>query len=68
LICDDRVFIKPTAAGRGFIGTPVEGQPYPQAKPHFLIDDQIDNGPWVCQLVQLTVHALQATTKPRKKK
>jgi TfoX/Sxy family transcriptional regulator of competence genes len=68
LICDDRVYLKPTPAGRDFIGQPVEGQPYPQAKPHFLIDDQIDNGPWVSQLVRLTVHELQLLARPRRKK
>lgn len=68
LICDDRVFVKPTAAGREFIGSPVEGIPYPNARPHFLIDDQIDSGPWVCDLVRLTVQELADQTKPKRKK
>jgi TfoX/Sxy family transcriptional regulator of competence genes len=68
LICDDRVFLKPTIAGREFIGVPIEDIPYPNARPHFLIDEQIDNGPWVCDLVRLTVHELATLAKPKRKK
>lgn len=71
LICDDRVFLKPTAAGRAYIGEPDEGVPYPNARPHFLIDDKIDNRPWVCEVVRITVHELAAKpmqTKKRAKK
>ncbi len=68
MICDDRVFVKPTAAGRQFIGSPSEAIPYPNARAHFLIDDQIDNGPWVCDLVRATVQELASQTKPKRKK
>ena len=37
LICDDHLYVKPTAAGRAFLGECLEGQPYPRAKLHFLI-------------------------------
>ena len=37
LICDDQLYVKPTAKGRSFLGDCPEGQPYPRAKPHFLI-------------------------------
>ena len=43
LVCDNQFFVKPTAAGRAFIGTPVEAPPYPQAKPWFLIEGAIDD-------------------------
>lgn len=68
LICDDRVFVKPTDGGRQFIGEPQEESPYPNARPHFLIDDKIDNGPWVCDLVRITVQELATLAKPKRKK
>jgi TfoX/Sxy family transcriptional regulator of competence genes len=37
LICDDQLYVKPTEAGRAFLGPCPEAQPYPRAKPHFLI-------------------------------
>lgn len=67
LICDDRLLVKPTEAGREFIGDVVEGLPYPGAKPAFLIQDQIDDGEWLCELVRLTEKELPRP-KPRKKK
>jgi TfoX/Sxy family transcriptional regulator of competence genes len=32
LVCDNRLFVKPTAAGRAFIGAPVEAPAYPGRK------------------------------------
>ncbi len=37
VICDNKLFIKPTKAGRDFIGDPVEMPAYKGAKPSFLI-------------------------------
>ena len=42
-ICDNRLFLKPTAAGRARIGTVSEGFPYPGAKAHFVVDDLLDD-------------------------
>jgi TfoX/Sxy family transcriptional regulator of competence genes len=67
LICDNRLYVKKTAAGRSFIGHPVEAPPYKGAKPSFLIDDQIENREWLTQLIQLTEHELPPP-KPKKKK
>jgi len=41
LICDDQLFIKPTAAGRELLKTVTEAPPYPQAKPWYLIDTEL---------------------------
>ena len=35
LICDNQLFVKPTEAGKSFIGSVVEAPPYPGAKPFF---------------------------------
>jgi DNA transformation protein and related proteins len=67
LICDDRLFVKPTAAGRQFIGEPVEASPYPQAKPCFLISgDRWDDREWLCELIQLTSQELPLPKEKKK--
>src|SRR5687768_16163845 len=58
LICDNRLFIKPTIAGRAFIGKVVEVPPYEGAKLSFLIDEKIEDRQWLCALVRLTVKEL----------
>ena len=67
LICDDQLFVKPTRAGREFIGIVVEAPAYPGAKNSFLIEDQIEDGEWLTNLLIVTAAELPAT-KPRKKK
>lgn len=67
VICDNRLFIKPTKAGRAFIGDPVERAPYKGAKPSFLIEDQVEDREWLSELVRLTVAGLPAP-KPKKRK
>ena len=37
LICDNKLFVKPTNAGKAFIGEVVEAPPYTGAKSSFLI-------------------------------
>lgn len=67
LICDDRLFIKPTPEGRGFIGTPEEAPPYPSSKPFFVIsEDQWEDGDWLTELIRITASVLP-TAKPKKK-
>ena len=68
LICDNQLFIKPTAAGREKIAElcpVVEAPPYPGAKPHFLIDSALDDQEWMADLVRITAAALPLP-KPRK--
>ena len=67
LICDNQLFVKPTEAGRAFIGDVVEAPPYPGAKPAFLIEDQIEDKDWMRQLISLTEQELP-TPKPNKKR
>ena len=67
LVCDNQLFIKPTAAGRDFIGEVVEAPPYPGAKMYFLIEDQIENREWLNELIRVTVAELPEP-KPKKKK
>ena len=67
MICDDRLFFKPTDGGRVFIGDVVEAPPYPGAKPSLLIEEQIDDGKWLSELVRITTRELPAA-KPKKRK
>jgi DNA transformation protein and related proteins len=70
LVCDDQLFVKPTPAGRVFVGEPVEAPPYPGAKAHLLIEGQIDDREWLTELIALTARELPAPKpkKPRKPK
>jgi TfoX/Sxy family transcriptional regulator of competence genes len=67
LICDNKLFIKPTNSGRKFIGNVVEEPPYQGAKPSFLIEDKIEDSEWLSELVRLSVKELPAP-KPKKRK
>ena len=67
LICDDKLFIKPTTSGRAFIGDVVEAPPYDGAKPSFLIEDKIEDADWLSELVRISVIELPVP-KPKAKK
>lgn len=67
LICDDRLFIKPTEGGRAFIENLVQAPPYPGAKPSMLIEDQIEDGEWLSELARITTRELP-DPKPKKKR
>ncbi len=67
LICDNQLFVKPTSAGRSFIGNVIEAPAYPGAKPSFLIEDQIEDRDWISKLIELTEQELP-TPKPKKAK
>src|SRR6478609_2366528 len=63
LVCDDQLFVKPTDAGRKFIGTVTEGEPFPGAKPWFLVEgDQWEDGDWLSELIRVTANALPTPT------
>lgn len=66
LICDDQLFIKPTAAGRAYLGEVTDGEPFPGAKPYFLIEgDRWDDADWLADLVKTTADDLPLP-KPKK--
>jgi len=67
LISDNKLFIKPTNAGRKFIGNVVETPPYEGAKPIFLIEDKMEDSDWLSELVSLSLNELPEP-KPKKKK
>lgn len=65
LVCDNRLFVKPTEAGRSHIGEVVEAPAYPGAKPSFLIEDRLDDREWLSELIRVTEKELP---KPKPKK
>ncbi|MBK0420645.1 TfoX/Sxy family protein [Leucobacter sp. CSA2] len=65
-VCDDELFIKPTDAGRAYIGTPDEAPAYPGSKLYFRISgDRWEDREWLTGLVSETAAALPAP-KPKK--
>lgn len=68
LVCDNKLFIKPTAKGRAFIGTPTEYPAYEGAKPGFLIEDKLEDGNWLGQLVKITLDSLPEPKSKKQKK
>jgi TfoX/Sxy family transcriptional regulator of competence genes len=67
LVCGNQLFVKPTTAGRTFLGNVFEAPPYPGAKPHFLIDEQLEDQQLLSTLIQLTANELPVP-KPKKSK
>ena len=67
LICDNKLFIKPTKSGREFIVNVIEASPYEGAKPSFLIEDKIEDSDWLSELIRISVKELPAP-KPKKTK
>ena len=65
LICDNKLFIKPTSSGREFIGNVIEAPPYEGAKSSFLIEDKIEDSDWLSELIKISVKELPP---PKKKK
>ena len=67
LVCDNKLFIKPTLSWRQFIENIVEEPPYPGAKPSFLVSEKLDDRDWLKKLVRVTVAELPEP-KPRQNK
>jgi len=67
LVCDNKLFVKPTEGGKAYIGEAVEAPPYNGAKPYFFIEDQFEDKEWLGGLIGLTEKELPAP-KPKTKK
>lgn len=67
LICDDQLFIKPTSASRAFLqenSEIIEANPYPQAKPWFLIvSDLLEDREKLTELAICTAASLPVPVK-----
>ncbi|MCE1247923.1 MAG: TfoX/Sxy family protein [Firmicutes bacterium] len=67
LICDNKLFVKPTESGRKFIGDVKEAPPYAGAKMSFLIEDKLEDREWLSELIRITAEELPEP-KPKKAK
>ena len=68
LICDDRLFVKPTAAADEMMPDGERDAPYPGAKPHPMVpEERWDDGDWMAALFAKTAEALPMP-KPKKAK
>jgi TfoX/Sxy family transcriptional regulator of competence genes len=68
-VCDDQLFVKPTVAGRAFIGRVTEASPYPGAKPSLLIEaKQYGDFKWLSELIRITAQELPLPQKKDNKK
>jgi TfoX/Sxy family transcriptional regulator of competence genes len=65
LICDNRLFVKPTDGGRKYIGNVVEAPAYDGAKSSFLIEDKLEDRRWLTGLIRITEREVP---EPRPKK
>lgn len=67
-VCDDQLFVKPTASGRVHAEPVSDAPPYPGAKLHMLIEaDRWDDAEWLGELLRITAAELPAP-RPRKPK
>ena len=75
-VCDNKLFLKPTEAGRTLLGTPVEAPAYPGSKNYFLLEQELDDPTLLRRVLEVTEAALpfpkpkapgraNATKKPR---
>ena len=67
LVCDNKLFVKPTAGGRSYISNVVEAAPYSGAKLYFLIEDAYENKEWLSSLIKITAQELPLP-KPKRSK
>ncbi|PKN99322.1 MAG: competence protein TfoX [Chloroflexi bacterium HGW-Chloroflexi-4] len=67
LVCDNKLYVKPTEAGRKFIRNVEEAPPYSGAKPFFFIEDRFEDADWLSELVKITEQELPVP-KPKKNK
>ncbi|MBY8604670.1 TfoX/Sxy family protein [Burkholderia arboris] len=64
LVCDDRLFVKPTPEGRTYLGACEEAPPYPTAKPHLVIaGDRWDDREWLSAPIRITAAQLPVPVK-----
>jgi TfoX/Sxy family transcriptional regulator of competence genes len=68
MVCDDRLFIKPTEGGRTLVGAPVEASPYPGAKPAWVIEERLEDRSWLSELARITARELPEPKRRKKKR
>jgi TfoX/Sxy family transcriptional regulator of competence genes len=65
-VCDNQLFVKPTALGKQLVGNITEAPPYPGAKLYFLLSERLDDREFMRQLFLTTASELPMP-KPKAK-
>lgn len=69
LVCDEQLFLKPTTAGRTYLGSVVEAAPYPGAKPYFRIAAEMwDDADGLTELIKVSAAALPSPAEKKSKR
>jgi TfoX/Sxy family transcriptional regulator of competence genes len=58
LVCDEKLFLKPTAEGKAYLGPMPEGHPYPGSKLFLVMDTELDNPERLAAALEITARAL----------
>jgi TfoX/Sxy family transcriptional regulator of competence genes len=58
LVCDNQLFIRPTRAGEALLGRAPDTAPFPGAKPHFRMDEELEDDESLVRLVVATAREL----------
>jgi TfoX/Sxy family transcriptional regulator of competence genes len=57
-ICDNKLYLKPTDAGRALLGTPIEAPAYPGSKNYFLLEEELENPELLRRALEVTESVL----------
>jgi TfoX/Sxy family transcriptional regulator of competence genes len=69
LICDNRLFVKPTADGAVYVGNAEKAQAYPGSSLFFVVEEERwDDRDWMSELFRITAAALPAPKMKKSKK
>lgn len=66
-VCDNRLYLKPTDAGRAVLGTPTEAPAYPGSKNYFLLEEELEDRALLRRAFEVTAAALPLP-KPKAKR
>ncbi len=66
LVCDEKLYLKPSLTGKSLMKFPDEGAPFPGARPHLRISpDDWDDRNWMNALVRATFDSLPPPKVPK---
>jgi TfoX/Sxy family transcriptional regulator of competence genes len=53
-VCDNKLFLKPTEAGRALLGSPTEAPAYPGSKNYFLLEEELEDPELLRKALEIT--------------
>jgi TfoX/Sxy family transcriptional regulator of competence genes len=57
-VCDNKLFLKPTEAGRALLGSPTEAPAYPGSKNYFLLEEELEDALLLRRALEITEDSL----------